>query len=60
MGMGTIGEDQKVYTTSDNSRYIVKKDQDITSLIKHCSDNNLKLFDGETEVSIIKKAKKTK
>ena len=48
-------EDQTFFTTSDNSRYILNKDQEPTELIKHCIKNDLKLFDSEGQEIKLKK-----
>jgi len=54
-----IGADEIRYTASDNSFFILKKGQDITALLKHCTDNNLTLTDDQGN-ELIKKEVKSK
>jgi hypothetical protein len=55
-----LDENSKAYRTSDNSRYIVKRDQDISELIQHCIEAGLILTDEQTGQEVELKVKKRK
>lgn len=55
-----INGEFKAFLTSDNSLYVLKRNEDMGSLLKHCSDNGLTLFDVEDNKEIEIKIKKTK
>lgn len=55
-----INEEVKAFLTSDSSVYIIKRDQNITHLLEHCSKNDLTLFDVEENKEISIKIKKAK
>ncbi len=51
----------KVFKTSDNNIYNITDDTDISPIVKHCLDNNIKLFevvDGEEKEVELKSKKK--
>ena len=57
---GRINGEFKAFLTSDSSLYIVKRDEDISGILKHCSDNKLVLFDVEENKEIQLKIKSKK
>lgn len=53
-----INEEFKAFLTSDNGLYILKRNDSMDELLKHCSDNGLTLLDVEENKEIEIKLKK--
>lgn len=57
MGKFLPDENLRVYRTSDNTIFRLTPDRDLKEILKHCSENGIKLFD-ESGNEIITKKKK--